>query len=257
MKIASWNSEQSPLCSRCVDREETPLHIFQCSSRNAHQQHTKSMKTLRQKLRKLNTAPVILEAFTSIIESNRKGYDVPPKFSRLVNDEMKNLVRKVIQGQKLLGYDEFIRGYIYHQWDVVQNIYLQTKDINSEKTIWAAGVTKALWQYAKTMWQARNDYVFGKETGKQKSPKRKELLELLEKELTRTKQYNDTPTRQLRKNISKSKGNATLQALTVWLDMIRSVKENDIERKRQENITEMRAQPITRFFRAIAGTLRR
>ena len=47
------------------------------------------------------------------------------------------------------------------------------------------------------------------------SQKRKELLELMEKELTQTKQYNDTPTRQLRK---------TLQALTVWLDMIRSVK---------------------------------
>ena len=95
---------------------------------------------------------LFLEAFTSIIESNRKGYDVPPKFSRSVNAEMKNLVRKVIQGQTLLGYDEFIRGCIYHQWDVVQNIYPQTKDINSEKTIWAVGVTRALWQYAKTMW---------------------------------------------------------------------------------------------------------
>ena len=77
------------------------------------------------------------------------------------------------------------------------------------------------------------------------------------KELQRTKHYQDVRTQQLRKNISKSMGNATLQALTVWLDMIRSVKENDIEQKRQVNITILRAQPITWFFRAIAGTLRR
>lgn len=155
---------------------------------------------------------------------------------------MKDLVKEVIKGQKLLGYEEFLKGHLYYQWDVIQNIYLQTKDINSERTISAAGVTRALWNYAKAMWQARNDYVFGKEYGKQKSPKRKELLALLEKELTRTKHYQDASTQQLRKNISKSMVNATLTALTVWLDMIHSVKENDIERKHQENITEKRAR---------------
>lgn len=80
-KIASWDPEKSPVCSRCVDREETLQHTFQCTSSNAHQQHKKSIKTLRQKLRKLNTAPVLLEVFTSIIESNRRGYDVTPNFS--------------------------------------------------------------------------------------------------------------------------------------------------------------------------------
>ena len=106
------------------------------------------------------------------------------------------------------------------------------------------------------MWQARNEFVHGKESGKQQSPKRRELLNLLQQELERTRLYRDIPTTQLRKNISKSMGNATTQALVVWLEMIRTVKENDVERKRQEDITRSRAQPITRFFRLVGGTLR-
>lgn len=41
MKIASWDTEQSPFCSRYIDREETSLHIFQCTSGNTHEQHNK------------------------------------------------------------------------------------------------------------------------------------------------------------------------------------------------------------------------
>ena len=248
MKTASWDANQSPLCQRCVDREETSKHIFQCTSTNASKQHKTSLKTFRKNLRKLNTAPLVLEAMTSIIESNRKGYDVQPNLSRFTHDDLKNVVRDIIKGQKSLGYYEFMKGFLSHEWVLAQNIYLNCRDVNAEKTIWAAGVIRAIWTYSKSMWKARNDYVYGKEDGKQKSPKRHELLDLLNKEIDRIKHLKDLTTRQLRKNALKSMGNATLQALTVWLDMIRSVKENDIERKRNESIEGPRAQSITRFF---------
>lgn len=70
-------------------------------------------------------------------------------------------------------------------------------------------------------------------------------LHPISKELQQTQTFTDNPTRQLRKIISKSIGNATLQMLTLWLDMFKSEKENDIEWKRNEAIPETHAQPIT------------
>ena len=152
------------MCSRCIDRKETNQHIFQCHSSNASQQHKRSINTFRAKLRKINTAPVLIETFTSILQSNRKGYDIKPTFSRSTNQELKKLVLEILEGQFKIGAHEFVKGYIYHQWDVVQNLYLQQSDINSEQIIWAAGILRATWNYSKSMWQARNDFVHGKES---------------------------------------------------------------------------------------------
>ena len=49
-------------------------------------------------------------------------------------------------------------------------------------------------------------------------------------------------------------GNATLQVLTVWLDTIRSVKENEVERKHNEFIEGPREQLITWFFSVVTDT---
>ena len=35
MVQAGWDSEKTPLCQRCTDREETFHHIFACTSINA------------------------------------------------------------------------------------------------------------------------------------------------------------------------------------------------------------------------------
>ena len=128
-------------------------------STNSSKQHKTSIKTFQQKMRKLNMALLVLEAMTPIIESYRRGYEVRPNFSRFVNDDLKEVVWNIIMGQNLLGQTEFMKGFLTHQWDMVQNIYLNSKDINSDRTIWAAGITPAIWNYSKSMWKARNDYV--------------------------------------------------------------------------------------------------
>ena len=58
---------------------------------------------------------------------------------------------------------------------MARNIYLNSKDINSERTIWAAQIIRAIWYYSKSMWKTRNDYIYSKDEGKQKNPKRREL----------------------------------------------------------------------------------
>ena len=41
MVQAGWDSEKTPLCQRCTDREETFQHIFACTSTNASDTHKK------------------------------------------------------------------------------------------------------------------------------------------------------------------------------------------------------------------------
>ena len=77
---------------------------------------------------------------------------------------------------------------------------------------------------------------------------RRELTRLLQIELDRTAKFGEFETRQLRKNIKKTIGNAQTEALSTWLTMIREVKESNILLRRENRIRETRMQSITRFL---------
>ena len=98
------------------------------------------------------------------------------------------------------------------------------------------------------MWKSRCDNIHGPEKGTNGSKKRRELLALIEEELERTKLFGDFEIRQLRKNVMKSRQTATTQALEIWLEMIRKVKESKIMRKRENQINTTRMQSITRLL---------
>ena len=122
------------------------------------------------------------------------------------------------------------------------------------QTDWAVRVIKAIWDFSSAMWKARCDTIHGTLEGKTKSARRKELIDQIRIELTRTENHADHTTRQLRKNIEKSMGNAKTDALVVWLDMLRNVKGETFFRKKIDSIRKTRAQPITNFFRRAEGT---
>ena len=112
----------------------------------------------------------------------------------------------------------------------------------------------AILNKSSAMWKARCDLIHGKSEGKTKSARRRELIDQIKTELTRTANHADHTTRQLRKNIEKSMGNAKTDALEVWLDMLRNVKGETFFRKKIDNIRRTGAQPITNFFRRVTGT---
>ena len=67
--------------------------------------------------------------------------------------------------------------------DAIQNIHMQCVDINEDRAILAAGVIKAVCPYVTAIWKHSNDYVHRKDTRKTKRPKRRKLLDLLQKEI--------------------------------------------------------------------------
>ena len=77
---------------------------------------------------------------------------------------------------------------------------------------------------------------------------------MIQTELTRTKSHADHSTRQLRKNVQKSIGNARVEALEIWLNMLRNVKGETFLRKTHDTIRATRAQPITIFLSRLTST---
>ena len=71
---------------------------------------------------------------------------------------------------------------------------------------------------------------------------------MIQENLRRTKYNIDHDAQQLRRNISKSIGNANMTSLQTWLRMIRTAKKGKLQDKQQERIVALRAQPITRFL---------
>ena len=249
MKIASWDAMKDPLCQRCTTIEETTSHIFQCKSIHATNTHKNAMKKLKCALRRAQTAPIIQRAIVQCVEKNRKGYEDLLFRDIIVPENQKELATKVFRNQERLGSMALLQGFLSTDWSVMQNVYNGTKDILDYQTDWMAKVIRALWTYSLTMWKDRCSYIHGPDTHVKGSKRRRELLNLIEKELDRTKLFGDHEICQLRKkNNMKGTSTATTSALEIWLGMIRDVKESSIMRKRETRITTTRMQSITRFL---------
>ena len=212
------------------------------------------MSVFKNSLRKCNTAPMIIMVFENILNRVRKGYDVPIPYNKLHTQEMNDLVEQTLIHQLEISPTFFLRGFVSTNWDVVQNMYLKKKDFNDRQTDWADKIIKPIWEFSSALWKARCDLIHGNLEKKTKSARRKESIEKIRKELTRTEYHADHTKRQLRKNLEKSMGNAQTDALVIWLDMLRNVKGEIFFRKKIDSIQQTRAQPITNFFRRLAGT---
>ena len=248
MKVAGWDCNKNPMCQRCGTIEETFHHVLQCKSQHATKIHDTAIKKLKCSLRRSQTAPIIQRAIVQCILKHRKGYEDLTFNDIVVHDDQKALAAKVFQRQERLGCTAFIQGYMTMDWAIMQNVYNGMSDIMDQQTTWMSKVIKAIWQYSLTMWKERCTYIHGPSSSTKGSKRRQELLSLIDIELERTKLFGDHEIRQLRKNLSKSKGTAQTAALEVWLDMIRKVKESTIMLKRETRLTTTRMQSITRFL---------
>ena len=251
---AKWDGEKDPFCQRCSDREETFQHIFSCTSKNVSDTFSKGLVTFRTAIRKANTAPIVISAFETMFLSFRKGYLTTPKKHHYQSNEMNDLVHATLEHQRKIGEKFFVQGFISSNWEIPQNLYLGKQDFNDNTTDWSTKVIRAIWKLSCSMWKARCDYIHGNKTGRSTCARRKEPVSLIQTELKRTEHHAEHTTRQLRCNMLKSLGNARIAALEIWLDMLRNVKGEIFLKKHTEGIQKTRAQPITIFFRRLAGT---
>lgn len=166
----------------------------------------------------------------------------------MASDEMKTLARDTIKQQLDIGIKAFLQGYISRNWAVLQNIYLKYDDFNDDNVNWTRALVSSIWEYSTTIWSKRCEQVNGKLDSEIRLKNRREIIKTIEEHPKRTKYSPDYETQQLRRNIKTSMDNANITSLLIWLRMIRTVKETEIQDKNQERIRDLRAQSITRFL---------
>ena len=123
---------------------------------------------------------------------------MPIKNSILQQNDMATLVQKIYDSQTTIGIHFYVKGFLSSSWEIAQNLFLQKEDFNDSITDWSTKVIRAIWKFSYSLWKARCDYVHGRETGKMKSVRRKELIILIKAELERTKSHAEHSTKQLR-----------------------------------------------------------
>ena len=248
MTAAKWDSNKSPICPRRNAIEETFYHVFQCKSKHADLTHREATKKLKEGLRKAKTTSIIQRTIVQNKVKHRKGHDTLMFTDIIVSSDQKKLAVKVFQNQEKLGPTALVQGYLSKDWAVLQNVYDGEKDITDVQTDWMTRITKHIWAYSISMWKACREQVHGPGENKTGSKRRKELIKLIDEELERTRYFGDFEIRQLRRNMTKSKGNANTAVLETWLGMIRNMKESVVMLKRETRLTKTRMQSITRFL---------
>ena len=224
MAIAKFDADKNPQCVCCNLHVETFKHIFQCSSKLALNIHKTSVVKLRKTLQKCDTAPVITEAISQLLEQARKGYCDFRLRNVLATEEMKELTQKTMTLQLSMEITYLLKGYMFRQWAVIQYIYRKQKGFNDDNTCWMRSLIKAIWDYSASIWKKRCEQVHGHSEKSIRMRNRKEIIKTIQEHLRRTKYHPDHNVQQLRRNISRSIGNANITSLQTWLRMISDIK---------------------------------
>ena len=249
MSMAKFDADVDPMCVRYKTHEETRDHIFRCRSNHANTIHNDAIKTFQQTLKRADTSPAITAVMVRLFEVGRKGFSDRTFKDILMTEEIKEFTLKTMDLQIKMGIENFQRGYLSSHWDVLQNLYLKKSDFNDGNITWTRKVVRAIWKYSTTLWNERCKMINRGGNLRSSTERRQEIVQILEEHLKRTKYDTTWEVQQLRENIKRSLGNANIESLRTWVRMIRSVKECKISNKPQDRVHDMRAQPITRFFR--------
>jgi hypothetical protein len=155
------------ICPRCNNQVETRTHVFLCENETATLQHSQHLSRFLSDLQKVKTPTHLLATFEYKLslylqipyhQRHQPSYTLPPK-------EHSTLLT-AIRHQNILGWDNFMRGYISNLWDDYIKLTLSPSPTN-----WDVALVKNIFTLATAIWKDRNRVIHGNT--------RKEASELL------------------------------------------------------------------------------
>jgi len=245
--LKNRNEVDSAQCLRCRRQPETFRHLFLCTCRMAQSAHRTALKLLRQKLRKMHTHVLIVDALASFLDQVHRNcrvlYQAP-----LLGDATKiRLTDQVFHQQLRLGDFSLHRGIVSRNWMVLQNELTSKEDSKKKNLVWLRNVIRALWTYSHDVWVARCKQVHTKNPDDLCSMNHEELMQVVRNYLKLDSSSLSVLERKLHLNVTKKMKFAHSRTLVRWIILLKD------ERSRTENSRRgvrrlQRNQQITRFF---------
>jgi len=245
--LKNRNEVDSAQCLRCRREPETFRHLFLCTCRLAQSAHRSALKLLRQKLRKMHTHVLIVDALASFLDQVHKNSKISYQ-APLLGDAIKiRLTDQVFHQQLRLGDFSLHRGIVSRNWMILQNELTSKEDSKKKKLVWLRNLIRALWTYSNDIWVARCKQVHTKNPDDLCSMNHEELMQVVRTYLKLDSSSLSALERKLHLNVTKKMKFAHSRTLVRWIILLRD------ERARTENCRRdvrrnLRNQHITRFF---------
>lgn len=147
--LKRWKHQPHDRCPRCGDGPEDILHVLTCPAADAH--WTSSWSTLVDQWSVKNpSAPGVFDSIKLHLDHWRKSLPAPDLAFYPAN------LRLAILAQSKIGWQNFLDGFVAHQWDVVQSEYYEQTHSRRSPNLWLAGMIRQMWNLSQAMWTHRN-----------------------------------------------------------------------------------------------------
>ena len=154
-RMGFWPSDK---CPRCLDDNETSIHVLQCPSTASRDNLRESIKSFTKQMKQLATHPAIIKAAIYLLHKGTNSSDV----TFPINPTVQELVTKQLH----LPIIEFLRGRIVTIWSLVQGGFYRTIQSPRSEDRWAALFVTNLWDIYFSAWTHRNDTLHQSENKK-------------------------------------------------------------------------------------------
>jgi hypothetical protein len=124
------NRSTNATCERCKTHHEDSLHILQCPNEKAVTSHQNILYSSLDDLLKTITSIYILQA----LEENLTQFLAIPSMNKFnpsqIDHDINHHIRKVIQNENIIGWENFTHGYISNKWAKLQKLIAPTAKIS-------------------------------------------------------------------------------------------------------------------------------
>ena len=151
-QVSKYDKKYSPSCPTCQDPIETQDHLHLCPHTTREEWRTSFMKTLMNKLDKIDTDPQLLdlmrEGLHSVLFPHRhpdNAIKVPTGYEDLAAN------------QADIGWSQILKGKLSIDWQIRQQAYLGDKSTKKKNgQTWTTDVVSTIFEQWLNLWNLRN-----------------------------------------------------------------------------------------------------
>jgi hypothetical protein len=153
----------------CGNVQEDWRHVISCRALDADLNRDDSW----EKVKKATTIRKLPPDFWTAVQKGMQFYidnpnkrklqeeneppapQAPAPFQPTLNNA-RNLLRQAYQAQSAVGWEKFMKGRIFRQWETYIAFHIRQKQIGLPAKEWAAKLIIALWDHLHRIWTFRN-----------------------------------------------------------------------------------------------------
>ena len=207
------------LCPNGCGMTEKSMHYVHCQEDSSKNKRNELRKAAIRKMANLKTDEGIRSLVNYIIKkiSNDEEIDIE-------DDNMKELrtkeYRKVLEGQKKIGWKEMIQGYVHIDWVTIQAIYYRRQSLNKRLyniKRWRRKFIEILTEYGKECWKMRNEAIHGTTVKEGRELRLERLRKQVEEIYKKRRTIKGEDAKRLFAIPMKKRMKFGIQALTLWV----------------------------------------